>query len=243
MFEPAVKEKKSTLIIRQIRSAILDGKFQAGDMLPPENELINQFGVSKHTLREALRALEGMGLITIKRGAGGGPVVSPIDVKIARKNFANFLHFQDVSLNNLLEARVIIEPYIARKAAENFTPDLIKGLIEIHKECENVFSKEESLLGAQAEIDFHVYLGKNSGNPALWAVLDFLNNILAEAKVELQPGRDFSQRVLDAHEKILDAIINKDGEAAEKFMLDHIMEVGSDLDLLSEEAEKTRTQA
>ena len=70
-----------------------------------------------------------------------------------------------------------------------------------------------------------------------------MNNILAEAKVELQPGRDFSQRVLDAHEKILDAIINKDGEAAEKFMLDHIMEVGSDLDLLSEEAEKTRTQA
>jgi len=76
MFRSASHDKMSTHIIRQVRDAILKGQLQAGQCLPPEKDLITQFGVSKHTLREALRSLEAMGFIEIKRGAGGGPVVS-----------------------------------------------------------------------------------------------------------------------------------------------------------------------
>ena len=97
LFKPPKKEKIPTAIIRQFRTAILQGKLVPGQALPNEKELIKEFNVSKHTLREALRTLEWLGLITIKLGAGGGPVVREIDFDNAREYFTTFLHIQKVS--------------------------------------------------------------------------------------------------------------------------------------------------
>lgn len=228
-FKPAKQDKISTLIIKQIRAAILQGKYQPGESLPTESELTAQFGVSKHTVREALRALEGMGFITIRRGAGGGPIVCKIEWETARESFADFLHFQDVSLQELSEIRLLLEPYIARRAAENFTPEQVVELREIHARCEDLVRRNKSLVGAEAEVMFHVLLAKHSGNSALWVVLDFVNNILMETKREIHPGQDFSVRVLEAHRNILKAIEDRDGAAAEKSMRDHVLAVEKEL--------------
>lgn len=236
LFTPEKKEKISSLIVRQIRSAIMQGKLKTGEALPPEKELIAQFGVSKHTLREALRALEGMGLIFIRRGAGGGPVVSPVDWETARDSFSDFLHFQDFSLAHLSEVRKIIEPYVARRATEVFTPEAEAELLALHAECRRLHEEGKSLVGAEAEIMFHVLLGKHVGNPVLWVMLDFVNNMLAKAKQKMQPGADFCLMVLNGHQRIVDAILAKDPAGAEHWMRVHILEVEQELERLHQQA-------
>lgn len=233
--KPARQDKISTQIIRQIRGAILQGKYKVGDLLPAESELAAQLGVSRHTVREALRALEGMGLITLRRGAGGGPVVSEIQWETARESFADFIHFRQVSLADLSEVRLLLEPHIARKAAESFTPEMLRELEAVHEQCEALVSAGKSLSGAMAEVMFHVLLAKHSGNPALWVILDFVNTVLTETKRALRPGKHFSRHVLEAHGKILKAIREKDAAAAETLMREHILEVESDLGLLGKE--------
>lgn len=238
LFTPTKKERISNLIIRQIRSAVVEGKLKPGDPLPPEKELMAQFGVSKHTLREALRALEEMGLIVIKRGAGGGPVVSKMDWATARDSFADFLRFQDFSLSNLSEVRAIIEPYIARKAAETFTPEAEAELLALHAECRKLYDEGKPLVGAEAEIMFHVLLGKYTGNPVLWVILDFVNNMLADAKKTMQPGGDFCLMVLNGHQRIVDAILAKDPAGAEHWMRVHIQEVEQELERMHTQCQR-----
>jgi GntR family transcriptional repressor for pyruvate dehydrogenase complex len=233
-FKPAKQIKVSTQIIRQIRSAILQGKFQPGEQLPTENELVAQFGVSKHTVREALRTLEGMGFISVRRGASGGPIVSKIDWETARESFADFLHFQEISLGDLSEIRLLLEPYLARKAAENFTSEMVTELQSIHEQCEELVRSNKSLVGAEVEVMFHVLLAKYSGNSALWVILDFVNNILLGTKRRLNPDQDFSLNVLKAHRQILKSIAEKDGDSAEKYMRLHIEEVRKELGKLTQ---------
>ena len=234
MFTSAKKEKISTVICNQIRSAIVSGRLKPGEALPPEKELMEQFDVGKHTLREALRALEVMGFITIRRGVHGGPVISEIDWKIARDYFSAFLHLQHNSSSAALsEVRSLIEPYIAHKAACDFTDEQIEELEAVHAQCVKLIAKGQGLLGAHEEIQFHVLLAKHTGNAVLWVIMDFINNMLADAKKLKKPGMDFSQKVLAAHQKILDAIKARSPELAESRMRAHISEVEADLNLLS----------
>ncbi len=229
MFRSAKKDKISSSIIQQIKSAILSGEVSPGEALPPEKDLVEQFGVSKHTLREALRTLESMGLITIKRGAGGGPVVSEVDIETARESFANFLHFKNVSLSDLSEVRILIEPYLARKAAESFTQQDLDNLNEFQEQCQKLYDQGKTLVGAKAEIGFHVYLAERTGNAVLLVILDFVNNLLTDLKQSINPGKQFAKDVLVAHQRIIDAITAKDGERASQYMLEHIREVESKL--------------
>lgn len=234
LFEPPKKEKIPTAIIRQIRSAIMQGKLTPGQPLPNEKELIKQFNVSRHSVREALRTLESMGLITIKLGAGGGPVVREIDFDTAREYFTSFLHFQRVSRGDLFEMRKLTEPYIARRAAETMTGEAFEALEKIHENCAALLADGQNLVGAEAEILFHVYLAKHTNNSILWVTMDFVNNLLADIKMAIKPGLDFSHKVLVAHQKIIDAIKARDPDGAEEAMRDHIYEVARELDSLAE---------
>ena len=240
MFKSASKDKMSTTIIRQVREAILHGELKPGESLPPEKDLIVQFGVSKHTLREALRALEGMGFISIRRGAGGGPVVSEVDMETTRESVANFLHFQNVSIQDLSDVRKIIEPYLARRAAETFTPQDMAEFLALHDTCKALYDQGQSLATAKEEVNFHVFLAKQTHNPILVLVLDFVNSLLKDVKANLQPGMEFSRKVLDAHQEIVDAIQARDGEAAARHMLAHIREVESELEAMREPARRPK---
>jgi GntR family transcriptional repressor for pyruvate dehydrogenase complex len=231
-FKPAKREKIPSLIIGQIRTAIMQGKYKPGQALPHERDLIEQFKVSRHTLREALRALEAMGLIYIKRGASGGPYVSEIDFDTAREYFTSFMHFQNISRTDLSELRLFMEPYIARKVAQTATDEDIAALEGIQEKCQQLIDQGKSLVGAEAEVLFHVYLAKQTKNAIMWVIMDFINNLLAQLKIEMNPGLDFSHKVLKAHQKILNAIKKHDPDQAERAMRRHIIEVNKGLDAL-----------
>ncbi|MCM1566330.1 MAG: FadR family transcriptional regulator [Dehalobacter sp.] len=227
MFLATSNNKLTSQIVTQVRHAILSGKLLPGQRLPAEKDLLLQFGVSKHTLREALRALESMGFIEIRQGAGGGPVVNEIDMKNTRDMIASFLFFKKVSVRDLCDVRKIFEPYIAKLAVERFNSndiEMMKSLHDIYKK--NLIRKKP---GIKEEVAFHTKLANASGNPVIVLILDFVNSLLTDIKGHLKPGPNFSEKVVTAHQAILDAIMSRDGQAAAECMYRHACEVEEDL--------------
>lgn len=225
MFENIAQHKISQNIIKQVREAIISGKLKPGDRLPSERNLLAQFGVSRQTLRESLRALESMGLIEIQKGAGGGPVVQKVDMEVTREAIANFLYFQRISIKDLSEVRKLIEPYLVRITAPKLEPEDIHYLDSLNQACKDTLARGEEIIGGEHEIDFHIHLARKSGNPVLMMILDFVNKLLVELKLDCRPGPEFSRDVIAAHDRILDALKSGDGDLAAQAMFDHVHQV------------------
>lgn len=229
MFQNVNQEKRSVFIINQIRDSILKGRFKPGDRLPSEQNLMNQFGVSRFTLREALLSLETMGFIEVKKGAGGGPVVKQVTMNVAREAISHFLYFQDVSIRELSEVRKLIEPYLASQMADRISDEDIEYLESLNEGCARTLDRGEEIIGGEQEIDFHIHLARATGNSVLIMIMDFVNKLLAESKLSVKPGPDFSRRVVQAHQRIIDALKSRDGEAAAQAMYDHVAEVEEEM--------------
>ena len=178
---PKKPEKISDQIIAQIRDTILAGDLKPGDKLGSEKELIGQFGVSKATLREALRVLEAMGLIEIRKGLSGGVFIAEVDMKTTINSSVNFLHFKSVSIKDITMLRLFVEPFIVRIAIRNITEDDISKLRAM---IEN--ESGESINNAEGEIkkgiSFHRYLARLTHNPILILIMDFVDNLLTDIK-------------------------------------------------------------
>ncbi|NQT56545.1 MAG: FadR family transcriptional regulator [Desulfobacteraceae bacterium] len=214
-------EKVSDNIIAQIRDNILSGKFKPGDKLAAEKELISQFGVSKATMREALRVLEVMGLIEIRKGIAGGAYVAEVNMKTTIHSIINFLHFQPVSIKEITMLRYLIEPAGAQIAASKITDKDIHNLRGIIGDAISPADTELS-----KEISFHRYLARMGGNTLLILIIDFIDNILRAVKSELNLGLEFYQNVRKAHEITLECLIQNDSAAAGIAMTNDILEVG-----------------
>lgn len=230
MFNHANKvDKVSDNIIAQIRDAILSGKLKPGDRLASERELTGRFRVSKATMREALRVLEVMGLIEIRKGIAGGAFVAEVDMKTTIHSLINFLHFQSVTVRDLTMLRYLVEPPVAQIAAAKLTERdslNLKRLIE-----EKVPSNEKE---AAKEIGFHRYLARMAENMILVLLVDFIENLLSSLKSKLDLRPDFYQSVREAHELILECLIQRDSEAAGIAMADDVLSVGRLLSRLTD---------
>ncbi|RLB00563.1 MAG: FadR family transcriptional regulator, partial [Deltaproteobacteria bacterium] len=104
-------------IAEVLKKAILSGDYRVGDKLPSEMELAERFGVSRLVIREAIRYLELSGLIEVRQGATGGAFVRELDSKIIRQNLSDLLFFRKISVSQLYEVRMYVEPEVARLAA------------------------------------------------------------------------------------------------------------------------------
>jgi len=229
MFNSVKSNKISEQIVGQIRKAIFEGRLKPGDKLPPEKELMKNFNVSKATLREAMRSLEVLGFLEIRKGASGGAFVTEVDMKTARDSFINFLHFKNLSLNDLTEVRLLLESHIAGKAALTITQEDLNRLKKLIGECEYVLKHDIPVESRKNEIEFHRIIGSVTGNPILMFVLDFVENLLIDTKEILQPGKEFSQRVLSAHNRIYKALLEKNAKKTREEMIKHVKEVEKDL--------------
>ena len=215
-------EKVSDNIISQIRDSILSGQLKPGDRLASEKELISQFGVSKATMREALRVLEVMGLIEIRKGISGGAFVAEVDMRTTIHSIINFLHFQPISIKEITMLRYLIEPTVARIAAVRTTHKDIQRLREIIGET--VASEETEV---SKEIGFHRYLARIAENTLLILIIDFIDNLLRSLKSKLNLDPEFYQGVRKAHQLILECLIQKAPQAAAIAMANDLLEVGS----------------
>src|ERR1700732_125439 len=133
-------------IADQIRKELPDRRLRAGDRLPPERVLAEQFGVSRNTLREALRSLENAGLLRLQKGATGGAFVRESTGDAIVTGLRDMFHLGAIQPEHLTEARVLIEPIAVRAACDRATPEDIAALKA------NIASAERA---ASANVDFY----------------------------------------------------------------------------------------
>jgi len=225
MFKPVTSSKAPQIIIKQVRSAILRGDIAPGEKLPSSDELMALFGVSKATLREALRALEYLGLIEIRKGAKGGLYAKEVDMKVSQESLINFFHFKKVSVEHLSEVRKILEPYAAKVAAETISEDGIQQLKEINDHCETSLSKKPDQEINEHLLSFHRVIAQCTDNPILIFILAFVEDLLQETKDLLRPDDMFFQAVVEDHKRIYEALVDRDPDRAYDEMLKDVSKV------------------
>ncbi len=226
MFNAVRLNKASQQIVSQIRALIFEGRLLPGDKLPPESTLMEQFHVSKQTLKEALRSLEYMGLLDIRKGVTGGAFIAEVDTEVIREVLANFLYFKNLSIRNLSEVRKIVEPYAAKTAAEHMSEQDLQTLARLIETSKNeLASHAYSPEVVKADLEFHRVIAGSTKNPILVLMVDFVETVMADLKKIVKPGVPFAATVLRSHQKIYDAISAGDAARAASEMEKHILEV------------------
>lgn len=214
-------EKVAESIARQILQDIQRNHLEAGAMLPPENAMVEEFGVGRGSLREALRILEVNGLVTLKPGPRGGPVVSPHDPANFGRMMTLHLESLGATYRQLLEARVEHEVVLARKAAEQ-VGDVAGKIVRASLDPSNPDSGDQQYVSATS--GFHRAVGKASGNPVLALAADSIYAIWSVRVTEVLYPTDDRAQVLEQHEAIARAIEKHDPRRAERLMREHMAE-------------------
>jgi DNA-binding FadR family transcriptional regulator len=211
-------------IVEQIERAIFGGRLSSGDRLPPERELVRQFRASRVAVREALRTLEHRGLVDVRHGASGGHFVREADTGLLRRDLATLLRLGRVSVGQLTEARLLIEPAIARLAAERAAESELKVLAEALEVRALVVARGEH--PRLVDIDFHRRLAAAAGNPVHAVLTDALMGVEAEVVVpRIELSAEDNGRVGEAHAAILAAVAARAPQRAQGLMAEHIVDV------------------
>ena len=208
-------------IVRQIKGMIAEGRLKSGDQLPPERDLAEKFLVSRTSVREALRALESVGLIEIRPGEG--TFVKEVSVEALVEPLALVLLSQREMIGDLFEARRMLEPVIAGLAARRASRDEVTEMERILDEQAKAIASGNTGLAQDAA--FHAAIGTAAHNRAITRIVHALMDLLAQSREESigTPGRP--TRSHEDHRRILTAIRQGDAAAAERAMLDHVVAV------------------
>lgn len=223
-FSPIQRARVSTEILQQLKSAILEGRFQPGDRLPAEKVLAKQFGSSRTSVREAIRSLEETGLVAVRRGFGGGAFVIDGDLRHVTDSLSTLLRLRKISIHHFTEARLALEPWIAQLAADRITED---ELAQIRRHIgKHVEAIEAGRFHATADLGFHRMVAETSKNPALVLVFNSIADLMVEeviARLEMDAATNRSN--LAFHERLYHALERHDSQAARTIMHEHVLEV------------------
>lgn len=234
----AIKRRRiNEAVAQQIRQAIFNGLLEPGHKLPPERELAKRFQTSRVALREALRALENEGMITIKRGFGGGAFVADFDaaLRALTTSLHNVVKLGETKSAYLTEVRSVLEPQIARLATLRATA------ADLHEIEALVVAQEKELregeLSRKFDMEFHRRLADAAHNPVLKIVVNAVNESLRDAISRSNLTRSMRSRVVGFHRKIFEAVRSRDAALAQNIMTEHVSDVQCHLD--SSEHEQT----
>lgn len=213
--------KTRDVLAEQLRERILDGELAIGERLPTERELVDLTGLSRGSVREALRKLEIEGLVRTRPGRFGGNIITRPDKDSLAQFVGQFVRSQRVPLRKLHEARATIEPALARLAALNRTDEDVAKLRAL-----NLKLSEPKLTPkrfAALNVDWHNALGVASRNELLAAMLYSMSfGVFKATQVETYDSPDVRLAACHIHTRIADAIEAGDGEAAFRRMLRHV---------------------
>jgi GntR family transcriptional regulator, transcriptional repressor for pyruvate dehydrogenase complex len=224
-------------IVRQVKQLIAEGRLKSGDRLPPERELAEKFVVSRTSVREALRALESLGLIEIR--AGEGTFVRQVSLDALVGPLALMMTSQREAIGELFEARRVLEPAIAALAASRATPEEVQEMERILESQAREVAAGRTGLAEDAA--FHTAVGAAAHNHAITRIVHAIMDLLTQSREESlnTPGRP--TRSHQDHRRILQAIARRNPSAARQAMLDHLVAVeGLVLGTASERSERGR---
>jgi len=214
--------RASSDVIAQIRQAIMSGQYRPGDRLPTEREMAQQFGVSRVTVRDALRALEANGLVRVKVGGQGGPYVSTPDIALLSDSIGTHLHLRGTSFQDLAEARQALEMTAAQLAALRATPE---DLAALESAIQGPMQPPKQGDTAASSMDFHTALVIAAHNPALLAMFRATRALIQAAFDQLHAQQpDMADAARKTHGELYAAIAEHDADRAGGLMRQHLEE-------------------
>ncbi|HEX7593498.1 MAG TPA: FadR/GntR family transcriptional regulator [Anaerolineae bacterium] len=221
LFRTVRVSRASQDIVQQIKTKIFAGHLTPGDHLPSEKELAEQFGLSRITVRDALRILESQGLVSIKVGAGGGAFVSDPSNQSSSELLTDLLRLQRASTRELVEARLVIETSLVTFASERATA---ADLAAMQKAIDA--ARAGSAAGdphfTPHSVEFHIALAKAAQNQVLLFTINSFRTLFYETLEKLLPDDLMAQRAIADHQKMFDAVAAHDAERARQLMRDHL---------------------
>jgi GntR family transcriptional regulator, transcriptional repressor for pyruvate dehydrogenase complex len=209
----------SEAIARDIVRRIGAEELAPGTQLPPEAKMLEEYRVGRGSLREALRILEVHGLISIKPGPRGGPTVDQVHTENFGRMATLYFQMDGVTFADLLDARVIMEPTLARLAAQHRDPGMVAELGRFGDAARTDDDEYE-----RHTADFHRLVAAMSGNPVMSLFGQSLTDILRDRIAPPLYPKSRRSAVLNVHWAIADAVTAGDADRAELLMREHMTE-------------------
>ena len=214
--------KQSVLLARDLANYISEQHLPEGTMLPNEQEMQQQFGVGRNTLREALRLLEIHGVITIRQGRGGGPMVRIPRSSDLSEELQLVLQFRGATLSDIIDARAFLEPIAAAAAAGSISPDALEQLQHSNDTLLAEGANPERF--SQQNHLFHLTINECLHLPVITLILESLENVHDPLAHGIHYPPDRVRLIVRAHQRIIDRIAAGDGPGAEQMMRRHLVE-------------------
>jgi DNA-binding FadR family transcriptional regulator len=179
-FEAVRSARAFEEIAAQIRAELAKGRLKVGSRLPAERALAVQFGVSRNTLREALRSLEHAGLIRLQKGASGGAFISGGSAGVIVNGMLDLYHMGSLTPSQLTEARIWLEGVAVREACVRARPEDLQALRDNLDQSIQAAEEGDFQRRAQVNLDFHRIIARMTGNPVMVIIMDGLLTVLAQ---------------------------------------------------------------
>jgi GntR family transcriptional regulator, transcriptional repressor for pyruvate dehydrogenase complex len=207
-------------VLRQIQEQIASGRLKPGDKLPPERVLAQRFQVSRSSIRDAIQALQTLRLVRSRQG--GATAVCEISADSLVSPLSRALKQQGL-VAELMEARKMIEPLLAARAATNATDQDVARLEDVLRRQAEKMRRGEPIIEEDSE--FHYAIAVAARNGVVQRMVDMLMDLLRENRIRGMQGPGRPQRSLAGHRRVVDAIRRRDARAAQAAMLRHIREI------------------
>jgi DNA-binding FadR family transcriptional regulator len=221
MFAPVAVPRASSAIAEQIRAAIVNGRLGAGDRLPAERELAEQFGVSRVTVRDALRGLEAKGLIDVRVGAHGGAFVTVPSGAVVGQTMSDMLMMQAITPEDIVEARLIVELGTVTIVCARATDDDLGRLRELSDRAREALKSKTYT--QELSWDFHALLAEVAHNAAVEGLTESFRSSLSLHPLRTRAGAHAFERTVEDHERILAALERRNGVAARRELAAHLL--------------------
>ena len=220
---PVNVPKAADVLAGILREKILQGELAQGVDLPNERDLGVQSGLSRASVREALRILEGEGLIVTRVGRNGGSAVARPSSAVIERSVGIFIRGQRIRREAVLETRAAIEPPSARFAAQHRTDADLEEIERCHSKLRQASEAEDIPAYVRANLDWHVQVVRASHNELMIAFISAVSqSVYADTDVEGFNSVAVRNAVIRAHSQVMAAITSRDGDAAARRMGRHV---------------------
>jgi GntR family transcriptional repressor for pyruvate dehydrogenase complex len=212
-------------IVQQIEESVLNGSLKPGDQLPAERDLAERLGVSRTAVREAVKALREKGLV--EAYSGRGTFITDGTSHAARQSFDLMVKIgQPEGFPHLAELRLILEPGIAALAALRAGEEHLAAMREAVTVMDRAQKNPEVYI--EADLDFHLALAEAAANPLILSLIDSIVGLLRQQRMKIFNVEGGPERGQVHHKRILEAVEQRDPNAARRAMRAHLEQVSQD---------------
>ncbi|MGI3171528.1 FadR/GntR family transcriptional regulator [Pseudooceanicola sp. C21-150M6] len=221
------KRSRPVAVADAIKDWVVSQGLRGGDRLPGEAEMMERFGRSKGTIREAMRILEAQGLVKTRTGPGGGSFVHEVSGERARALLGNYFYFRDLTLHDIYSLRRMMEPELAASLAGKLREDQLATLEEIAERYRHpATTAEEERAQHVASLLFHQRLAGYAENELLGFIIGFMAQILTDMTVYRKlydpPNVELWSKGRAYQLQLIEALRDGDAVRARLVMSDHM---------------------